>query len=504
MGVETEIKFRMRKHHQGPPRRLNVPGAKAGKRSESDLVSTYFDTRKHKLRRHGLLLRVRQADGKHIQTIKSTNGAGFGRGEWETEIKGQKPDLGEADGTPLARLASKKLRRKLRPIFKTSVHRVTTPIRTRRGELELAVDRGRIVAGDHTSRIEEVELELKRGPASDLFRAAKALERKHAAELCLQAKADRGFELADGKGARAIFAEPTALDRKMSAIDGFRAIARATLRHFSGNVDAVRRLDPEGVHQMRVGLRRLRAAISLFSKILPGRPTEAIKTELKWLTGELARARELDVFVADKIGPAIHEITPQRGGKALARQFAGERDAALARARKAADSPRCRALLIDVLAWIEGPHGRTDGADTELGKFAARLLDRRIRKAGKDAGKLEAMTPPERHKFRIRMKKLRYAAGFFDSLFRSKRERKALARLSKLSKKVQEALGALNDFIADREMAAEAALKAPSRDRRACAYVAGVVVGRQDQQTRPLMKAAERELRALRGLSMSG
>ena len=113
------------------------------------------------------------------------------------------------------------------------------------------------------------------------------------------------------------------------------------------------------------------------------------------------------------------------------------------------------------------------------------------------------MTPPERHKYRIRMKKLRYAAAFFDSLFRSKRERRALARLSKLSKNVQDALGALNDFIADRDMATEAALRAPSRDRRARAYVAGVVVGRQDQQARPLMRAAEKELRALRGLSMS-
>ncbi|XIA64527.1 CHAD domain-containing protein [Bradyrhizobium sp. TZ2] len=74
----------------------------------------------------------------------------------------------------------------------------------------------------------------------------------------------------------------------MSVIEGFRAIARSTLRHFSGNADAVRNLHPEGVHQMRVGLRRLRAAISLFSKALPGAKTEGIKTELRWLTNELA------------------------------------------------------------------------------------------------------------------------------------------------------------------------------------------------------------------------
>ena len=61
------------------------------------------------------------------------------------------------------------------------------------------------------------------------------------------------------------------------------------------------------------------------------------------------------------------------------------------------------------------------------------------------------------------MKKIRYAAEFFESLFRSKRERKALARLSKHAKKIQDALGSLNDFIADRKMAAEAALHAPRK-----------------------------------------
>ena len=75
MGVETEIKFRMPKRNLGSTPRLAVPGCKIGKRSESDLKSTYFDTRKHKLKRRGLLLRVRQADGKHIQTIKKTSGA---------------------------------------------------------------------------------------------------------------------------------------------------------------------------------------------------------------------------------------------------------------------------------------------------------------------------------------------------------------------------------------------------------------------------------------------
>ena len=503
MGVETEIKFRMPTRHLGASSGLTVPGCKIGQRSESNLLSTYFDTPKHRLKRCGLLLRVRRTGGKHVQTIKKTSGAQFGRGEWETEIEGRTPDLDGADGTPLEPFA-KKLQRKLKPIFETSVHRTTLPIRTKRSQLELAIDHGRIIAAGRTSRIEEVELELKSGPAKDLFRVAKALERKLAAELCLRVKADQGYDLVNGKRAQAVFAEPIELEKRMTAIEGFQVIARSALRHFSGNADAVRNLDPEGVHQMRVGLRRLRAAISMFSKALPAAKTEEIKAELRWLTNELAPARELDVFLQEKIDPVAREITSQRGGKAIARQFAKKRTEALERARTAVNSPRCRALLIDVLEWIEAQRGRTGVATSELGESAAELLDRRMRKAHKDAEKLQEMTARERHKFRISMKKLRYAAEFFESLFRSKRERKALARLSKHAKKIQDALGSLNDFIADRKLAAEAALRAPSQDRRARAFALGIIVGREDEQARPLMKAAAKQLRALRHLSGPG
>jgi inorganic triphosphatase YgiF len=504
MGVETEIKFRMPNRNLGPSSRLALPGTKIGKRSESDLLSTYFDTAKQKLKRRGLLLRVRRTDGKYVQTIKNTSGAQFGRGEWETEIGDGAPDLGEAGGTPLQRLASKKLRRKLKPIFSTKVHRITVPVRTRRSELELAIDRGTIIAPGRESPVEEIELELKSGSARDLFRVAKALERKLAAELYLRAKADRGYDLVNGKHAQAVFAEPIELAKRMTAIEGFQVIARSALRHFSGNADAIRRLDPDGVHQMRVGLRRLRAAISLFSKALPEAKTEEIKIELRWLTNQLARARELHVFLEEKIGPVAREITPQRGGKAVAKHFADKRAEALKQARKAVNSPRCRALLVDVLEWIEALRGRTDVANSELGEFAAELMDRRVRKAQKDAEKLQEMTADERHKFRIRMKKIRYAAAFFEGVFRSKRERKALSRLSKHAKKVQDALGALNDFIADRKMAAEAALQAPPQDRRARAFASGIIVGREDEQAKPLMKAAANELRALRHLSGVG
>jgi inorganic triphosphatase YgiF len=497
MAIEAELKFR------APARKLTalansrIPGGKVGERSDSELVSTYFDTGKQKLKRHGLSLRVRRNGKQHIQTVKSENNAQFGRDEWETEIKDGAPDLGKADSTPLGQF-SRKLRRKLKPIFTTSVHRTTLSVRTKQSEIELAIDRGNIVAGHRSVPIDELELELKSGRLSDLFRVAKAIERTSGAELDLRSKAQRGYDLADGKLHEVVFAKRIEFANDMAAGRAFQAIARATVRHFSENADAVRNGDSEGIHQMRVGLRRLRAATSLFSTLLTAAGTEKIKSELKWLTNELAPAREIDVFVKENIKPATREALLRRGGKAIKEEFAEKRAQAFASAKRAVDSERFRRLLVDTLQWIESkPTNANERANIPIGKFAAKLLHSRVRKARKKGSSLDKMSPRERHKFRISVKKIRYAVEFFEGLFRSKQEQAKLARLSKHLKKIQDALGSLNDSVAHREMAVNSALTEPSRNRHVRAFAFGVVLGREDQATKPLTQVAAHEVRAL-------
>lgn len=105
----------------------------------------------------------------------------------------------------------------------------------------------------------------------------------------------------------------------MAVREAFDVIAYSTLRHFSLNADGVRSLDSEAVHQMRVGLRRLRAAISRFKSVLPGNSTAKIKTDLKWLTNELAPAREIDVLVRERIRPLRH-IADRSGAHARSKR----------------------------------------------------------------------------------------------------------------------------------------------------------------------------------------
>jgi inorganic triphosphatase YgiF len=140
MSVEAELKFRVAPGKLSSLAKARLAGARRGDRSEQNLTSTYFDTPKHKLRRNGFTLRVRQTGDGYVQTIKAGPGV-LARGEWETGLDDARPDLAKARKTPLEKLINKKLHRKLKPVFRTSVRRIAQPIRTRQSEIELAIDR---------------------------------------------------------------------------------------------------------------------------------------------------------------------------------------------------------------------------------------------------------------------------------------------------------------------------------------------------------------------------
>src|SRR5258708_6250751 len=269
-------------------------------REGAELVSVYFDTQRLKLRKKGVSLRLRPIGGQQLQAIKRNapgNGAALRRNEWETEIDGKNLDFEAARGTALEPLLTGKVRRALKPIFETRVRRTVYPIRYDNSDIELSIDEGRIEAGRRSSRLYEVELELKHGDAQALFLLAHQIAKQVPATLSVKSKADRGYDLLTGEVSRPVKALSIKLNPKQSTQAAFQAIARACLHQLCANIGPLHAGDAEGLHQARVSLRRLRAAISLFSDMLHNKQTDAIKRELKWLTGEFGPAREADVFV---------------------------------------------------------------------------------------------------------------------------------------------------------------------------------------------------------------
>jgi triphosphatase len=354
------------------------------------LVSTYFDTRDLALSKAGVFLRVREVGGRYLQTVKAMRSKAdlIERFEWERQISGPSPDLTEVDGTPLHALLTRLRPASLRPLFETRMYRTLRRVAHGGSEIEVAVDEGEIVAGKRRVPVNEVELELKTGNAAELFSFASTLSDALPLRLTVKTKAERGFELLSKADHAVEKAVDVDINPDVAAAQAFRAIARSCLRQIVVNEPAVLAGHAEALHQMRVGLRRLRAAISIFADVVADSELERIKAELKWITQELGPARDLDVFAADVLQP-LQKAHPKDAGVAAAgRDFENRRRAAYDHAIGSLRSERFRKDLLDLAAWIEvGDWAQGEAAResvTELARNELARLRKGIKKRGGD------------------------------------------------------------------------------------------------------------------------
>jgi triphosphatase len=303
------------------------------------------------------------------------------------------------------------------------------------------------------------------------------------------------FENARVKAARA---EDIALARDVTVAAGFQVIGLACLRHFAANEQPLLNGDTEGVHQMRVGLRRLRAAISLFKDVLDGdAETQEIKAQLHWLTDQLGPARDYDVLLEESVTP-LKESDPHRPELEKLESLLRERRATkLAQAKSAVLSDRYRKLVLETALWLRGGDW-LHGPDKRLRRLRKRPLEtlasaqlaRRTKQVDKKLRKLEQLDPDQRHKLRILVKKLHYGTEFFAALFPARAARRK--RFVKLLKRLQDSLGKLNDIrihetIARDIIQTDDAATAESREE---AFAIGLLRGGEQARARTLIDAA--------------
>jgi len=207
-------------------------------------------------------------------------------------------------------------------------------------------------------------------------------------------------------------------------------------------------IDPEGVHQMRVGVRRMRSVFSVFRTVLPEDRTRALRDELRWLASELGEVRDVDVFIGDLLGP----LSGTRGDDAALKRLRAEaeelRDERRRSLRGTLRSRRLTRLLLSLGHWIARSSWREQALSESSAllfqparAFSDGLLERLHHRAEKLGRAAVTGPPPARHELRIALKKHRYACEFFRSLYEGRDARRYLRRLSRL----QDVLGALND-----------------------------------------------------------
>ena len=476
--------------------------ARSGKNSRTEsLTSVYFDTDDQRLLDAGVFLRVRSIGDRHIQTIKAiTPGQLFSREEWEQEIKGPLPDLALAKNTALSSLSGRHLGRLLKPVFESRVERTVRKLKKNGSEIELALDQGVIDTGVVKTPVSELELEIKNGDPADLFRLARELIESVPLQLVVKSKSERGYALlAKSDGAFIEKALHPEISPTMTLEQAFKAIGRSCLRQVLANRPAMLAGKPEALHQMRIGLRRLRTAISIFKDVVAGSTRDRVKKELKWITSELGPARNFDVLNAEVL-LSLEDIVPRdRDLPQMRKECQSLRRQAHNQAKRSIKSTRFAHAMLEAAEWIEfGAWTNTDDPLLRLRRegliraYAAVELGRRREKIRKQGKNLRDISEKQRHKLRIRAKKLRYAIEFFAGVFGKKGRRREDA-LSGL-KDLQSALGDLNDIAARERLMSEIAdanAKGGKRPNKV-AFVAGVIYGSQDARTGALLKAAEK------------
>jgi triphosphatase len=516
MSPPREIELKLDVPIGNLPRLIAIPllnGANASARKPTNLVSVYFDTDKLKLRQRGLSLRLRNMGRRHVlQTVKQQhngNAALFARGEWEHAIGTNQPDLDAACETGLAPFLTKKLRRNLKPVFETRIQRKVFQIHSGNSDIELSIDKGTVEAGRKSTPLCEVEVELKEGQPSDVFRLAKMLAQEIPVQLAVKSKADRGYALLTAEKIEAVKAAPVTLAPDADEQSAFQIIARACLHQLVANQPLTLAGDAEALHQMRVALRRLRAAISLFSGILTDSQTNALKAEFKWITGELGPARELEVFLKRVVKPAADRGQDGPGIALVSKELRHKREQAFACASAAVDNQRFRDLALDTAAWIETgdwtPNGeRPAGMPRErpVASIAHAELRRRWKKILKIGKHLDKLDAEGRHKLRIQSKKLRYATEFFATIFpgnkSTRRRNRFVARLEQL----QDALGDLNDIAVNGKLSeqlvdSDHAASKRRGGRAKKAFAVGRLSAREEALIAPMLKQAEEAYAAL-------
>ncbi|MCO5105916.1 MAG: CYTH and CHAD domain-containing protein [Burkholderiaceae bacterium] len=473
--VEFELKFLV---PAGARSALRAALGERGARLETRrLVARYFDTGDRRLARAGMSLRLRREGRRWVQALKAGGEAALERFEHEVPRPGPDLDVAAHAGTVAGDRMAELLAdgEPLLQRYGTDIRRTTRTLRTRGAVVELAFDEGRIAALDRELRVCELEFELRSGPPGALFALAGQWRERFGLLVDPRSKAERGDALADGRApASPRRAAPIRLRRKAAVAEAWRAALDECVAQVLANAiglgaavgveglaarsgarsPALERAD--FVHQLRIGLRRLRSAIRLFRGWVP--PVDAsIASGARDLFRALGAARDRDALAQqiepalDRAGapgvPAAAEVAAPAAASDVAALIAGDASQrwllALLAWRHGLDAaPSPAGGVVEAAAGSAAESGAGQPEAAPLAPRARRRLARWQRAIVDEAPRFAQLDDAARHRLRRRAKRLRYASEFVESLIGGKETRRFVESLQA----VQQALGELADL----------------------------------------------------------
>ncbi|CAM3929195.1 CYTH and CHAD domain-containing protein [Bordetella tumulicola] len=474
------------------------------------LHALYFDTPARELANARIALRLRKEGSNWVQTLKMPGADAITRVEINHPRPGPVLDLSVYAGSEFEGPLSA-LKGELGVRYETDVQRLLRKVRSRYGSIELAYDTGILRAGSLELPISELEFELVSGRPAAIFTVARRWQQRHALVLDTRSKSERGDALAslasqlseqDASGdpdtvqahrSKAIArfwapcgTSPAKLHEDMTPAEAMGRVAEECLNQVARNAAVLAEVDTLGVypagnsehvHQLRVGMRRLRSAWRLFDGwITP--PPDSVLEGVRTHFSAFGENRDQDVLnetvtpILERAGmPAISfEVTPPDVDS-----------------QSIAASKAFQGWLLDTLEWslsVEPPQPATlpampepsdiapepsfslDGTAPALAatptliipmnthvkppslrKLLTKRLHRWHSKVVEQSKDFAALDIPARHDLRKRGKRLRYGLAFAQSLLPQTQLRTYQKQLAK----VQDVLGEINDLAMAKE-----------------------------------------------------
>jgi CHAD domain-containing protein len=200
-----------------------------------------------------------------------------------------------------------------------------------------------------------------------------------------------------------------------------KRIVGVTVTHLLSNVGAANGGDVEGVHQIRVAVRRLRAALALFKQYLNPVTLECFNDELRRLGRLFGAARDWDVFVLETLSAAENSIPEPTVLDPLRKAAERERLAAHHAVCTELNATSFARVVIGIAASFADRASdlqrKEDNAlNVPIADIAPDLLDRMARKVSKRGRHMDRASHEQLHASRKAIKKLRYSVEFLSSL----------------------------------------------------------------------------------------
>lgn len=197
--------------------------------------------------------------------------------------------------------------------------------------------------------------------------------------------------------------------------------------------------DPEGVHQLRVTSRRLRAELDVLAPVFEPTAARALVKELRWITSVLGRQRDLDVL-HELLSRLEHEERPF--DPSVFARLGRQRDAERARVKDALSHKRYQRLAGELARWAVAPPLRMRRRRSARDVLRPKLL-KGLTSLFDDVDTIGPTTPDvELHALRIAIKRNRYRAEVATFVYGS-----IAADVAKDLAKAQGVLGDLHDCV---------------------------------------------------------